>query len=65
MRVGLCDSGLGGIAILKEVRKRYPNNDYVYIGDNKNLPYGNKSKDEFIKRRSCNCNRFDKEKIRK
>ena len=48
MRVGLCDSGLGGIAILKEVRKRYPNNDYVYIGDNKNLPYGNKSKDELI-----------------
>lgn len=48
MRVGLCDSGLGGIAILNEVRKRYLNNDYVYIGDNKNLPYGNKSKKELI-----------------
>ena len=46
--IGVFDSGLGGIAILKEVRKRYPNNDYVYIGDNKNLPYGNKSKDELI-----------------
>lgn len=48
MRVGLCDSGLGGLAVLKEIRKKYPHNDYVYIGDNKNLPYGNKNKDELI-----------------
>lgn len=49
MRVGLCDSGLGGLTVLKELRKKYPKNDYVYIGDNKNIPYGNKSLDELIK----------------
>ena len=49
MRVGLCDSGLGGLTVLKELRKKYPKNDYIYIGDNKNIPYGNKSLDELIK----------------
>ena len=39
MRVGLCDSGLGGLTVLKELRKKYPKNDYIYIGDNKNIPY--------------------------
>lgn len=48
MRVGLCDSGLGGLTVLKELRKKYPKNDYIYIGDNKNIPYGNKSLDELI-----------------
>lgn len=48
MRVGLCDSGLGGLTVLKKLRKKYPKNDYVYIGDNKNIPYGNKSLDELI-----------------
>lgn len=48
MRVGLCDSGLGGLCVLKELRKKYPLNDYVFIGDNKNIPYGNKSVSELI-----------------
>ena len=48
MRVGLCDSGLGGLAVLKEIRKKYPNNDYIYIGDNKNIPYGNKNHNELL-----------------
>ncbi len=49
MRIGLCDSGLGGLAVLKELKLKYPNNDYIYIGDNQNLPYGNKSKEELTK----------------
>lgn len=48
MRVGLCDSGLGGLTVLKQLKLRYPNNDYVYIGDNKNIPYGDKSREELI-----------------
>ena len=48
MRVGLCDSGLGGLTVLKELKTKYPNNDYIYIGDNKNVPYGNKNKQELI-----------------
>ena len=45
MRVGLFDSGIGGVNVLSELIKKYPNNHYIYYGDTKNLPYGNKSKD--------------------
>lgn len=46
MRIGIFDSGLGGINVLKEMIKVHPNESYVYIGDNKNVPYGNKSMNE-------------------
>ena len=46
MRIGIFDSGLGGINVLKEMIKVHPDESYVYIGDNKNVPYGNKSIDE-------------------
>lgn len=49
MKVGLFDSGIGGINVLNELVKKYPHNHYIYYGDTKNLPYGNKSKDELIK----------------
>ena len=48
MKIGLCDSGLGGLTVLKELKNKYPYNDYIYIGDNKNVPYGNKNKTELI-----------------
>ena len=48
MRVGLFDSGIGGVNVLSELIKKYPHNHYIYFGDTKNLPYGNKSKDELI-----------------
>ena len=46
MRIGIFDSGLGGINVLKEMIKVHPYESYIYIGDNKNVPYGNKSIDE-------------------
>lgn len=57
MKIGIFDSGLGGLFILKELRNqlrpprldgksRLGNFDYVYLGDTKNLPYGNKSQAE-------------------
>lgn len=46
MRIGIFDSGLGGINVLSCLRRKYPNNDYIYFGDTKNLPYGDKSKEE-------------------
>lgn len=47
-KVLLIDSGMGGLNILKECIKICPCCDYLYFCDNKNLPYGNKSKDELI-----------------
>jgi len=46
MRIGLIDSGIGGLTVLKELVRRYPDNEYVYYGDTLNNPYGNKSRDE-------------------
>lgn len=49
MRIGVFDSGLGGVNVLSCLRRKYPNNDYIYFGDTKNLPYGDKNKDELFK----------------
>lgn len=46
MRIGLFDSGIGGLTVLKELISRYPNNQYYYFGDNINVPFGTKSKYE-------------------
>ena len=48
MRVGLFDSGIGGLTVLNTLRNKYPNNDYIYYGDTLNVPYGNKTKEELI-----------------
>ena len=48
MKIGLFDSGLGGLNVLNELLKVYPQNEYIYYGDTKNLPYGNKSKVELL-----------------
>lgn len=47
--IGIFDSGVGGITVLKEIQKRVPNEHLIYLGDTKNFPYGNKSKEEIIK----------------
>jgi glutamate racemase len=43
--IGVFDSGLGGLTILKAFLKRLPQYDYLYVGDNARAPYGNKSLD--------------------
>lgn len=41
--IGVFDSGLGGLSILKEIRRRLPEYDYLYLGDNARAPYGTRS----------------------
>lgn len=43
--IGLFDSGIGGLTVLKEVLTELPDESYVYFGDTARVPYGNKSKD--------------------
>ncbi|MDQ5922865.1 MAG: Glutamate racemase [Patescibacteria group bacterium] len=43
MKIGIFDSGLGGLIIAKAIRKHMPAYDYVYLGDTKRVPYGNRS----------------------
>ena len=46
MKIGVFDSGIGGITVLKELIQRFPNEDFFYFGDNANLPYGTKSAEQ-------------------
>lgn len=48
MKIGVFDSGVGGLTILSELYKHYPLCDYTYIGDNKNCPYGDKTKEQLF-----------------
>lgn len=41
--IGIFDSGYGGLTVMKEIVKRLPAYDYVYLGDNARAPYGNRS----------------------
>lgn len=43
MKIGIFDSGLGGLIVTKAIRKAMPQYDYVYLGDTKRVPYGNRS----------------------
>ena len=46
MKIGVFDSGIGGLTVLKRLIDKYPNNEYIYYGDTKNIPYGDKTIDE-------------------
>lgn len=43
MKLGIFDSGLGGLVIAKSIRDAMPDIDMVYLGDTMRLPYGNRS----------------------
>ena len=43
--IGVFDSGYGGLTILSEIRRRLPQYDYIYLGDNARAPYGTRSFD--------------------
>ena len=48
-KIGVFDSGLGGLSILKELVKTLPNEDYLFYEDSINNPYGEKSELELLK----------------
>lgn len=47
--IGVFDSGVGGLTVLKRLKELLPNEDYIYFGDTKRVPYGEKSKEEIEK----------------
>lgn len=48
MKIGVFDSGIGGVTVLREIVKILPNAEYVYYSDSANNPYGDKSDEEII-----------------
>lgn len=49
MKIGVFDSGLGGLIVLKNIVKELPKYDYVYLGDTLHMPYGKRSQAEIYK----------------
>lgn len=49
MNIGVFDSGLGGLWVLKHLKQELPQYNYVFLGDQANVPYGGKTPDELFK----------------
>ncbi len=52
--IGVFDSGVGGLTVLRALRRAMPREDFVYLGDTARLPYGTKSA-ETVVRYSLQC----------
>lgn len=46
--IGIIDSGVGGLTVVREARRILPGEDIIYFGDSANCPYGNKSREEIL-----------------
>ncbi|GMT42416.1 MAG: glutamate racemase [bacterium] len=55
--VGIFDSGIGGLTVLKEINKLLPKEDLIYLGDTARVPYGTKSP-ETVNRYSLENTKF-------
>lgn len=48
MKIGIFDSGIGGLSVLHVAKRLLPNEQWIYYADEKHVPYGEKSKEEII-----------------
>jgi len=55
--IGVFDSGIGGLSVLKQFIRFLPFEKYIYLGDTARVPYGNKSEDT-VKRYAKECSEF-------
>jgi glutamate racemase len=46
--IGVFDSGLGGLTVLRALTRRFPAQSFVYLGDHAHVPYGNRPSEEII-----------------
>ena len=47
-KIGIFDSGLGGLTVFKSLKKKFPFCSFIYLGDLAHLPYGDKSSSSII-----------------
>jgi glutamate racemase len=48
MKIGIFDSGIGGLSVLHLARRYLPNDYFIYYADEKHVPYGEKTKEEIM-----------------
>lgn len=47
--IGVFDSGFGGLTVFRALAERFQHQDFVYLGDHANVPYGNRPADDVLK----------------
>lgn len=47
--IGVFDSGVGGLTVVREIMRQMPNETIIYFGDTARVPYGSKSKETILK----------------
>src|ERR1044071_10213103 len=55
--IGVFDSGVGGLTVVRALRRALPGEDIIYLGDTARVPYGNKSP-RTVERYSLTCQQF-------
>lgn len=55
--IGVFDSGVGGLTVVKELRRRFPSESILYLGDTARVPYGTKSP-RTVERYALRCQQF-------
>lgn len=57
-KIAFLDSGVGGITVFEKLKKLLPNENYVYLGDLKNFPYGSKTYEQLLEITTKNFDYF-------
>ena len=63
MKIGILDSGIGGLTVLASLLKKCPNHEYIYYGDTLHLPYGEKKREEIVGYVNSIINFFESENV--
>lgn len=62
--IGIMDSGVGGISVLRKAVELLPNENFIYFGDNANAPYGPKPLEEICRLSACAIDRLLKQEVK-
>ena len=62
--IGVLDSGVGGLTVVKSMEKLLPHEEIIYLGDSKNVPYGNKDEDEIFRLTMAMLQYFQKREVK-
>jgi glutamate racemase len=62
--IGVFDSGVGGLTVLKSLRELFTAENFIYLGDTANVPYGGKSKETISRLVNSHINFFKEQKVK-
>lgn len=58
MAIGVFDSGVGGLTVHRELTRRFPDRDFIYLADQANAPYGGRGGEEIVDLTRAGCERL-------